>query len=255
MGYGYTSSYSGLSAKRYLSSNTTLIGGGYKRQRMAAGRTTATKTLTVAKTTNKPNARSLKTKIMNLKPAKHFTSEAGVSMLHQTLYSMFPTAGVVQGTGDDERIGDHIFLAAIKMKGMFSTDPDAGAYSYRILVGYTGEEYLSPVLSSVGLSAGEVFLPNTFTTWRVGGLVNPKAFTCLYDETFDVNSQIDGFRDLTSFSFSVPLNKSFPYQASSSPLGKFKNLAVVVVGGIAGGAQGVNDLGGISYAYDLIFKD
>ena len=217
-----------------------------------------TQTLTKRRRTKPQRSVSLKTLIKRTEAAKHYTFENNAALLHNTLYTCIPTQGITQGTGNTNRVGDEIYLCAIKVMGQYLSASTAGAYSMRLLVGWSGEEYTTANISNQlvsGLGGSEVFLPSTFTTWTPNGLINPKAFTVLYDQTIDINSQITATSDLSSFEFTVPLNQTFCYQSSGSVQGKTRNLCVVVIGGVALGTTGTTPAGNCIWAADLIYKD
>lgn len=213
--------------------------------------------VTTKKRKRKPVGLSLKRAILNTQPAKHYTAEASVANTHNILLTMCPTQGIVQGDTNTQRDGDRIHLEALKIKGCMQSAAASGAYSHRIIVGWSGEEYTTANISNnfvAGLVTGEVFLPNTVTNWLPSALINPKAFTVLYDETFDINSQVAATHDGVSFAATIPLNTDFSYQSTGSVQGKTRNLYIIVTGAIANGAAG-NAIGNHIMAVDLIFKN
>jgi len=187
-------------------------------------------------------------------PAKHYANASITSLPHNTILSVVPTTGITQGLTNTNRIGDHVQLCAIKLKGSLNSASAANGYSYRVLVGWTGEEYNLPTVLGSGLGSTELFIVNTDTGWETNGIINPKAFTVLSDSTYDINSQITGVADCMSFATTVPLNMKFDYQANGSIYGKTKNLAVIVIGSVIGGTSGTTSAGLVVLAYDLIFK-
>lgn len=204
--------------------------------------------------TKRRKRKSFKAKMYASKPAKHVTGEEGVTMAHNTLYTLTPTAIPVQGDADNSRDGDSIVLCGLKLRGYYNTDTAANGYSFRVIVGYTGEEYANTVFGS-GLGTSELFLPNTGGTSTVG-MINPKAFTVLHDEKFTCNSQITGVRDKLDYNIFVPLgDKLFYYQAGGSRLGKIRNLVVVICGDVIGGVSGVTAIGGTTITYDFVYKN
>lgn len=225
--------------------------GGNTRYRTAG----ATQTLVKSRRKPKKAKNSFKSKLTNAEPAKHFSAEPTVALVHSTPLCINLTAQIVQGTTNATRLGDSIYLAALKMKGNFQSPAAASLYNYRILIGYSGEEYNSGSGGySSQLTAAELFLPTTGTQWSCNGIINPKAFTVLYDQTFDINSQIASTSDISSFSFTVPLDKSFVYQATGSVYGKSNSLYVVVMACTALGVVGTTASGAVVSSYDLIFK-
>lgn len=217
----------------------------------------ANRSLVARRSHKRKGRKSFKRAVMDIQPAKHVTSTPNTSMTHNTLYTCCPSQAITQGDGNTNRDGDSAYLCALKMKGVFYTSTLEGGYQYRIIVGYSGEEISTANVDTTfvsGLGTSEVFLPNTATAITSNGIINPKAFTVLYDETFDVNSQLVDIYDSIGFDFTVPLNTQLPYQASGSVFGKYKNLYVLVMGWIGGGSSGVSAVGNVSASYDLIFK-
>lgn len=197
---------------------------------------------------------SFHARVLKDQPAKHYANSSLTSLTHDTITTVVPTTGITQGTSNTNRIGDYVDLCAIKLKGYFTSAVTSGVYSYRILVGYTGEEYNLPTVLGTGLTSAELFIPNTTANWAVNGIINPKAFTVLHDETIDINSVLTAVSDISSYSFTVPLNTKFEYQAAASIYGKTRNLAVVVIGSVGGGTVGSTSAGATVMSYDLIFK-
>lgn len=212
--------------------------------------------ITADRPASKRRRYSFKQKVKSTEPAKHSTVAPSQNpMKADTLYTFSPTQAVTQGTGNTNRLGDSIELQALKVKGFFNTASPTGAYTFRIIVGFSGEEYSVASTFGSGLGGTEIFLPSTTTNWVANGIVNPKAFTALYDQTFDINSMIASASENQSYAFTVPINQTFNYQASASTMGKFKNLYIVIVGNVFGGTTGTTDIGAAFMATDLIFKE
>lgn len=199
--------------------------------------------------------RTFRNQMLKNVPANHYTGEASTNLFHNTLYTFVPTTGIVQGTTNQTRVGDSIELAALKLKGFFQSTTSPNCFTYRIIVGFTGEEYNFPTTFGIGLTTTELYQPNTFTSWFPNGVINPKAFTVLYDQVIDSNSQISGSPDINSYECTIPINQHFPYQSQGSIYGKTKNLVVIVMGAVQGGTAGTTAAGAAYCGYDLIFKD
>lgn len=182
------------------------------------------------------------------------------NVLHNTIYSNNITAKVTQGTADDTRQGDSIFLQGLKIKGTVQTPTASNGYQYRVLVGWSGKEFnvagFGTPGASTGLSAADIFLPFTGALFQTAAVVNPKAFTVLYDQTLDLNSQLSGVSDLAGLDMYIPMNKKFSYQAGASLMGKTKNLYVIVCAIVSnGGVTGVT-LAGIAHLNTVLqFKN
>lgn len=221
-----------------------------KKTRLAGGYS-AVGTMTKLRQRRTAFRKSFKQKVLSIPPAKHLTSDSRVGVGSDTIYSVNVTAQVAQGDANNQRDGDAIYMEALKIKGQFESDPVSNAYKCRVLVGYSGEEYTAASFSSATLVGNQVFFSGTN---NYNAIVNPKAFTCLYDTTMDLNSQIEGDVTIQSFESTIPLKQMLPYQSSGSVYGKYKNLYIVVVAYGVGIGAGTG-VGTISCNWDLIFKN
>lgn len=195
--------------------------------------------------------KSFKQRVLSIPPAKHLIGNDRRAIGSDTLYGVNVTAQVTQGDTIGQRDGDAIYNEALKIKGHYESDIVSNAYKCRVLVGYSGEEYTSSIFSAATLTGSEVFFTNAN---NYNAIVNPKAFTVLYDTTMDLNSQIEGDATIQSFETTIQLKQMFNYQSSASVYGKTKNLYILVVPYGVGIAQGTG-VGTISMSWDLIFKN
>jgi len=215
-----------------------------------------TRTMNKRKRT-KPVRMSFKKAVLNVKPAKHLSGESSVTIKHNEMLTCIPTQAITQGTGNTQRDGDAIFIAAIKLRLNLQATTTSNGYTFRVLVGWTGEEYTTGSIGTTlvaSLTAAEVFLPTTTTFWLPNAQINPKAFTVLHDQTYDVNSQVASVSDVISDSYTIPINQNMEYQSSGSVQGKTRNLAIIAIGSVVGGSAGVTGVGNVVGAWDLIFK-
>lgn len=206
---------------------------------------------------SRSNNKSFKKKVFDTQPARHFTGEDSEPSTHNTMLTCIPTQGIQQGSTNVSRQGDSIYICALKLKYNFQSAVASNGYQWRILVGWTGEEITTANIATAfvsGLGATEVFLPTTTTNWVANGIVNPKTFTCLYDQTIDINSQVALSSDLAGDSTTIRINQAFDYQSSGSVMGKSKNLAIVVVGCVVGGVSGTTVVGNVVASWDVIYK-
>lgn len=226
-----------------------------KRQRVGTkyGWSSTGTTLTQRRKPRRRQYRSFTRKVLNVFPAKHLTNTTTVTINNGRIYTMNLTQQIAQGTGGSQREGDAVMLEALKVGGHFQTSTESNAFIFRVLVGYSGEEYNTAVLATGNLSVDELFQPNT-AGQITAGIINPKAFTVLYDKVIDLNSQIDGDRTIQSIKDTIQLNKKFPYQSSGSIYGKSQNLYMVVCSNQPDTAIDVAN-GSAILSYDLIFKD
>lgn len=234
---------------------------GYRRNRQAQAYSNRS-SFTRVQSRGKPKTgkySSFKTKLYANQPAKHlWTADSStniIGMTHNTIYTCNITANLIQGTAASQRIGDSAQLISLKLNGVLSTNSAlTSACQYRILVGYSGEEYGLANSFGSGLTSGELFHGSTGIAWKNTGIINPKAFTVLDDWIITLNNSIANVSEVSEVAFSVPLNTTFPYQAAASQFGKTRNLYVVVIGCVLNGLAGTTPAGSLSLSTDLIFK-
>lgn len=201
-------------------------------------------------------SQTLKKALMATQPAKHCSySDINVTGTHNTVYTFGPSQTIVRGTGSDQRIGDSIHMLALKVSGFaISNAAITKAVEFRIMTLWSGEEYSCATSLTTGLTMGEIMITSSTPGWAPNGLINPKAVTILDDRVITLNNSITSVSDLESFSFTVPLNTDFDYQASGSVYGKTRNLYVVVMAAIVDGVTGTTVWGLTNLSADLIFK-
>jgi len=161
------------------------------------------------------------------------------------------TAKIVQGTADGQRVGDAIHLTTLTFAFTAIANSLANYYKYRLIVGWSGEEYNPGTWATGSMGTGEVF-QSTFTD-AVNAIVNTKAFSPIYDQIIDVNSYINGFADGVTARATIKLDSKFLYQAAGSVYGKTRNLYILMVPFFNTGAP--TDCGGLQIDYVIKFTD
>jgi len=214
------------------------------------------RTLTKNKRKNRNSKKSFRRKVLDTVNAKHYTWGTGTTLVQGAVHCLMPTRDIVRGIADYHRIGDSVELEAFKIKGCIRTDTDSKGYVVRLLVLWSGEENttLSSTWATTGLTTTELFLPNTDALNPTNGIVNKKAVSILYDQTFELNSQVTSARTVHTLEATIPIHQKFPYQADGSTFGKFKNLYVVCIP-YANDTAPTTVIGFFDMSGDLIFKD
>lgn len=204
---------------------------------------------------------SFQQKALKIAQAKHRPNETIVNtggMTHNSIYTMNVTARVGQSVTEDGRIGDQIYLEALKLRGSYHCPTINNGYTLRVIVCYSGEEYdptSGLVLFGSGLGTSELFLPSTSGIFGTNAMINPKTVSVIFDQTIDVNSLTSDTKELQSFAWTVPLKQKFSYQRAADKYGKFKNLYVVVVSTAIDGVTGTTNTGQLYMSTDLIYKN
>lgn len=164
-----------------------------------------------------------------------------------------PTQMVAQGNTNTTRVGDSIYLQALRVTGFLTSGTIANAaQKYRILVFWSKVTTTAVAWASPGFGT-DMFLNGTYGI-VVNGIINPKAVTILADMVVDINCFVSGAAEVKSFAFNVPLNTKFDYQTPGGSLGKTKNLylAVIPYSAVSGA---VGAAGYIATSLALKFKD
>lgn len=206
-------------------------------------------------------ADSFQQKALKIAQAKHRPNETIVNtggMTHNSIYTMNVTARVGQSVTEDGRIGDQIYLEALKLRGSYHCPTINNGYTLRVIVCYSGEEYdptSGLVLFGSGLGTNELFLPSTSGIFGTNAMINPKTVSVIFDQTLDVNSLTSDTKELASFAWTIPLKQKFSYQRAADKYGKFKNLYVVVVSTAIDGTTGTTNTGQVYMSTDLIYKN
>lgn len=176
------------------------------------------------------------------------------ALLFNNTYSSPLTTAIAQGTTNSTRIGDEVHLASLKLRGTFSTPATSGAYGYRVIVGFSTTQN-NTFNNTAGVTVAQMFLPGSYNTLTMDGVIDPKAFTCLYDQTINCPSVVPLTSDAAFIEASIPLNQKFPYVSSGSVYGKLKNLYIVVIPYVANGTVFVTPCGSYAISADLCFQD
>jgi len=178
------------------------------------------------------------------------------AMLHLQQRAMGITQRVTQGTTQVTRVGDEINLHAFRFNIILQAPTTAGAYSYRILVVWSGQEYAPTTINTSSLTFSQVFLPNIVAASDNMAIVNKKACTVLHDENIEINSNIASTSDVVAIQREINLrNVSFKYQASGSAYGKNKNLYLVLIPSVVGGTASTTACGTVLINSSLDFRD
>ena len=172
---------------------------------------------------------SFKQRLLRNLPAKHFmTNDSQTTqapMTHNTIYTCNLTSPIIQGSGDNQRIGDTIHLLATKINCLY-TSPAATSAScqLRLIVGWSQAEFNLGATFGSGLGMSDLFQVSTGTNWTNTAIINPKAFTVLDDRMVTVNNNISSVSEIQSLTYTVQADAEFPYRAAASLYGKTRNL-------------------------------
>lgn len=223
--------------------------GGYNTGMVRSGRARAGKRRRVG------SLSSMVKKVVNrMAETKHNTQSFSTAVTHNNIYSQNINAQIVQGNAEGQREADSVSFLYLKVRMSISTAAASGAFSYRVIVCYNHQE-TNPPFNTTGLSFADMFFPCNAGQIQYA-VTNPKACSVLYDAYVDINSLIATTSDVATHCFTVSLNDvKFPYVASASLYGKYKNLYFVVIPYVVGGTNNVTACGTVGVNYDVAFKD
>lgn len=216
---------------------------------------------TTKRTASKTSSVVKKTILAMAATKRHEQNDSALAqvMTQNNIYSNNITSKLIFGTADNQRIGDEVYLTGIRVKGNYISAAAQNGYQCRIIVGWSGEEYNPTTFGSSGASTGliaaEVFLPLTGGQYQTSAIINPKAFTVLYDRTLTINSNLEIVSEFQPFDFYVPLSKKFQYQAGGSIYGKTKNLYIVCTSSAIGGTPLTTNSGTVNVCTSLSYKN
>lgn len=210
--------------------------------------------------TKKRKYNSFKQKVLALESAHHKvsndTSTIIASATHNTVYTHNITAQVIQGTDNYTRIGDNVYLEAIKISGFYGSDAALiHGQVFRIMLFYADVQDNTGTTgfgSAIGTS--KIFLDTTTSALTINGIVDPKKINVVYDSAHTMNHSLSSSIDVENLWINLQLQKSFTYQPSTV-YGKNTNLYLAFTAGVAGGSTGTTVCGALNLSYDLIFKN
>lgn len=198
--------------------------------------------------------------------AHHKTwSEVNNLILHNTLYSLTITGNIAKGTSNGNRVGDEIFLEALKGKILFTNNSaavvDNSETLYRVSVIRCNTSVLSAsdAFSSAAVANSEVYL-TTVTNSPMTALFDPKSCTVFYDEVVKFEPAITASsltyqnKKVMVLDLYCKFKRSFVYETNSN-YGKLYNYYVLISGFNASGVTGTTNIGNAYFSGDLIFKN
>ncbi|AMB43011.1 hypothetical protein [Circovirus-like genome DHCV-6] len=146
------------------------------------------------------------------------------------IFSLSLTQQIAVGNTSVTRVGDSILLGSLTLSGELTAYATIQSVKYRVIVGYTRNTVAngSSMIQGI-LGYGDIFYSVGTPGYLAHGVVNPQAFTALYDEMIDLNSDSAQVH-LRSFYTRINLKMSkFDYATQGGSLGKVKNLSFVIV--------------------------
>lgn len=201
------------------------------------------------------SGRSLKDKIRQLEPAKHFQTTdttLGQTLTHNVAYVHSPTMNILKGTSDNQRVGDTIYLEAIKFKLLAYDSPSINQpVFYQVVFGYIDVD----TLTNVGWQGATTsdFTYSNGLTYGVMDIVDPKKITTIAEYTIKLPHVVEGSSTAELLEDTIQLKTRFVYETANQ-FGKYKNLVCYIKGIMIGGTPSLL-IGDVLLTYDLIYKD
>jgi len=199
---------------------------------------------------------SLKRQLLRMHEVKEIPFQDFLRLMsHQTYYQFSPTQQIVPGNTGTTRVGDEVYLTSLQLSGFFQTSSAADSTcKFRCTIFWSTNEVAAPGMITNGITGNSMWHTGTDAI-VVNAISNPNAVTILADFVIDASQINDGSVEFKSFNIEVPLKQTYKYRAPGSAYGKTKNLYVSFNGFIHAGINGVTDVGRVSCASVLKFKD
>lgn len=188
---------------------------------------------------------------------KHLNAEVSVSpVAAATIYSFSPTQNIVAGTAINQRLADQVYLHKLKLHGYVFGAVAANANTkFRVSVVMSAIQVNCTTVTSGGLSAAQLFLPNTYTVNGICGVFDEKAVAVLSDQTIDLNAIVSTSKDIKSWATEIYLkDRKYSFLDTGSIYGS-KQSMYVVMQAYTPVAANVADCGSWFTSVDLQFKD
>lgn len=233
---------------------TTTYPNGINKRKSKSTRSSKKKQKMTVKRSKPVTLNTVKRMMATQSEAKVKDANINATLTNGDVFSYNLTAQIVQGTADGTRVGDEIYLKTLELRGFVAAHTVSGAYSYRVIVGWSGEELNPATLATGGLTFGQIFMPNLGAATSAFGVINKKAFTAISDRFYDVNSQIAGIVDLSTALTTPKCVGKFKFQANGSQFGKTRNLYVIVIGFLQGAAAAAT-CGSTNMNYAIKYTD
>jgi len=159
------------------------------------------------------NGNSLKKYIRNMESTLHnIVGQTNFSTVHNTVYSCNLTFNITQGSAQDNRQGDTVFLNALKAS-IFYESPfgSANGTTYRVLIHWSDIYKNSGSWSSGTIGLNNLFYSLTGNDRSSTGLIDPKTTTVVYDELVTIMPNLTSTYAISTDEIKVQLNKAINY--------------------------------------------
>lgn len=174
------------------------------------------------------------------------------ALLHNQPYTMSVSQGLVQGSGENQRIGSKIYLRYLKLSGLISNKiTTESSTKFRILVLWGPSRFTMGTFipSALGYTVSEIFYAGVSP---IDSLINTnESVRVVYDRLFGIEPSYAAAQSTKKFMINVPIMKYVQYDGNF-----FRDLQlyVVFVPWTAGGS-GATQVGNINMNALLTYKD
>jgi len=205
--------------------------------------------------------RQLQTALKEVAQTKYFYNvfDTASPLKHNTIYTSSFVQQIVQGTGDNNRIGTKIHLDKHLIRFNLQNAAAAGNIELRVMVIWLDTEYGAGPTYTSAVGATDLFQDGGvggFSGWtRL--LDNRKACNVIHDQVYKLNS-IDIANQVTikSFDININYNKIVHYSATTAYFTRpDKQLYVLWIPNVVNGTTGTTDVCTIGAQSYLSFKD
>lgn len=189
-----------------------------------------------------------------------FFSEIAKITVQDIPYTSSCFTEIAQGTNNYQRLGDEIYVEAIKVRLALDSSATTTPTLFRFMVVKSGIEIGAGTSGAwqsggTGLAMGQLFVNTGVVDGANQGIVDPKKLTVLHDITHTITPNVATQVVHDNLQFTVPCKFKHVYNPSNSGYAKMKQIYFVVIAHQFGATSGVTTVGTVTMSCDIIFKN
>lgn len=182
------------------------------------------------------------------------TTEIASNVLTQnTMYTLSPIQGLIQGVAENQRVGQQVFMRHLKIRGSITNNVATPSVYYRVLVCWLDEQFVQ----GWAFVTGQINQPLLFygSGNLTTALLNNKTGAKVICDRYYYNvAQYSGNYKIRKFSIDCPLFEKVTFNTTGVLLNQ-KQLYVVIIPFTPGGINDTTAVGELRVSSILSYKD
>lgn len=180
-----------------------------------------------------------------------------VAMTANTMYTRNLLGNITQGTNNENRVGDNVFIKSFKARLTYDLDyglfpANVSQAKLRVLV-VRSREAFNP--SGYGSGIGSYIFLNTANPLESMVDFRTCQVVCDHMKSFKSQSGINQGKERLTFDIDCPINKNVQYQSAASFTLDSNNYYIILVAGCFGGVTGTTVMGSVYGQHVVSFTD